>query len=202
MHFIMNVLFGGKPWQASSGWLLTCLASALACASGVAHAASAQPGPYAAADAGWSAQQTLTGERQNVSASSIAAGYALSSGLSVELSQSDLGRSASPFGRGRAQWQFQATSLALVPHWSVSDSLSFFGKVGVASTQIDASYLVRNIPVASKRLQGTSALAGVGLEYDLAPRWSTRIGVDVYGKFAGESDPLGYAYLGMVHRFQ
>lgn len=177
----------------------TFLALALTAAATVAIAGPEHPGvgPYVSIDAGLSTQAGVETTASDKDAMGVAIGYNFDRTFGVELSHFDLdSRRLSYPGVGIIDWTSKATAVAATLRTEVNQDVELSAKVGIASTSLTASS-----GGASAKLSHTGLVFGVGAEYRLDRNWSVKGGIDVYPDFAGSTDTMSTATVGVKYRF-
>jgi OmpA-OmpF porin, OOP family len=143
----------------------------------------------------------------------IFAGFKVLPWLDLEAYYADLGKTnwasaVSPPGTLSARIESKAYGLAAIASLSPVERLRLFAKLGVASTDADASFSASGfveLAQGSTSKRQTSAVYGVGAQYAITPRVSVRAEYDVHDKVG--SDEMGgrfrvqSATLGVVFPF-
>jgi opacity protein-like surface antigen len=158
---------------------------------------------------------TPTGTTSDTADSSwrIFAGYRVLPWLDVEAYYADLGKTkwdstVTPQGTLSARIESKAYGIAAIASLSPVERLRLFAKVGVASTDADASFSSSGfveLAASSTSKRQTSAVYGIGMQYAVTPRVLLRVEYDVHDKVG--SDEMGgrfkvqAATLGVVFPF-
>jgi hypothetical protein len=161
-----------------------------------------QPRLYLALDGGLATHDEVDIAAGKKAGVSLTLGYELTPAVSVEVSARDLGKRELvdvDSGLGLS-WRSKAVSAAAVLRTGLTSSVQLTGKVGLASTWVDATAWADG-DSAHERFRQTGPVFGVGLEGRLDRHFSWRANLDIYPDFAGSGTAMKTYSLGVAYRF-
>lgn len=122
-------------------------------------------------------------------AAGLGLGWQLNKNWAAELGYTHLGKFSDP-GLSAKGESYQAS---VVGSYEVAPKVSLFGRLGVARTSLDVS--------GGDNYHKTTALYGVGAQYQFTPQWAGTLEVDQYHKFAGSDSKLNTVTAGLKYSF-